>query len=375
MRRILGAVLTGLGMLLLVLAVALPFYVAPAVTKLPYDMVACPKPTEPQPSGCLKPSVVEAPSARFLQIKAVADGVDINVNTANLRATTEVLPQAKITADEQAAGRLGDNAVVWDVYSTVRRIDTNEIISASSTELAIDRVTGAAVDWKNQWLDESGTKDTTIKYTDQVYKFPFGTEKRDYKIFDTDLRTALPAKFTAVETIEGIEVYHFVQNVPDTQLPVPEDSVKTLLGRFVPEATSGQVFYRNTREVWVEPNTGAYLKVRERPHQELRPNTGATQVLLDADFVYTQDTIVNSAKGAGDNVALLKLVRVYLPIGAAIIGLLLLGGGIALLSGGRPKGQHEGDPGATDGGDGSWGADLPEARHQLRGEQTPAGTG
>lgn len=356
MRRLLGAVLIGLGALLLVAAGGLVLVVAPAVTKLPYDMVPCPK--ENPPPGCLKPSVAEARNATFLQI-----GADIKINTGDLRSTTEVIPQAKTTADEQSHNRLTD-AIVWDVYSTAARIDDGTVITQSSTELALDRASGAAVtDWKGQWISESkDVKDTSIAYKGQVYKFPFGTEKKDYPYWDSDTRTAPAAKFTSVESIEGVETYHFVQTIPPTAVAVADESLAVLISTFAPTATSGQVLYNNVREVWVDPVTGSFIKVREQPHQTFKPNVGATVDLLDADFVYTTDTIKNSAQSAKDNGFKLSLITLYLPIAAAVVGLVLLIGGFLMLRARTPKAASAG------GADATMDAELPAARHSLRGE-------
>jgi hypothetical protein len=369
-RRFFGTVFLGLGALSIVFAVGLPLYLAPAVTKLPYDLQPCPKPPAAQPSGCLKPSVAEASGAEFLQIK-VADGkADINVNSATLRTTLEVLPQAKLTADEQKAKRLDDNSVVWDAYQTVVRTDTSEVISAYSTELALDRVSGAAVKWSGQWLNDAGAKDTSISYSDQIYKFPFGTQRQAYKIYDTDIRAASAAKYVDSTEIEGLEVYHFTQTIPDTAVDVPADSLSVLLGRFAPQATSGQVFYSNTREVWVEPTTGAFIQVRERPHQELRPNVGNTVTLLNADFKFTTETIKNSAANASANRALLNAVSLYAPIGLGVLGLVLLVVGFLLMRGRRtPEAVAAGDDGSPD-SPRSFDSALPTRRHSLRGEPT-----
>ncbi len=100
---------------------------------------------------------------------------------------------------------------------------------------------------------------------------------------------------------------------------------------FAPEATSANVNYRNTREVWVDPVTGAFIKVRERLNQWLKANDGTTQLLLDADFNYTPETVANSVQSAKDNGSLLKLVTLWLPIGAGVLGLVLAVIGILLL--------------------------------------------
>ncbi|SCL15152.1 Protein of unknown function [Micromonospora rhizosphaerae] len=315
-----GAALFGLGVLLLVFAAGLPLYVAPAVTKLPYDLS---KTT----------STAQADNARFLKITKVGDSVTIDVPQATLVSNVEVIPQPEDTADRLPKGLVG-KAVIWDVYQTVKRDDTKEVVSQYSTELALDRVSGAAAAWDDQWLNDTGAKEVpvgNITYSGQVYKFPFGTQKKDYDVFDRDLRQALPAKFTGTETIGGLEAYRFEQRIENATLQTPEGSIKALLGRFSPGASVGKVVYSNTRTLWVDPVTGAYLKVREQQHKELQPDVGETTVLLEADFNYTPDTIANSVKTAKSNRMKIDLVRLYVPIGAGVLGLLALVVGVLLV--------------------------------------------
>jgi hypothetical protein len=361
MRRLMGALLTGLGGLCLAAALGLLVFVAPAVTKLPYETQACPKPPKEQPPGCIKPSVVTARGAQIVKIGP--DG--INVITANLRTTVEVVPQVKRTAEQQEAGKLGDNAIIWSVFTTIADADTGTTIRNSSTELAMDRSSGEAIAWSGQWIEDEGSP---ITYTDQVYKFPFGTEQRDYKIYDSNIRQSLTAKFQGEEEIEGLTAYHFVQEIPDTKAVMSESNVTTLLGRFAPEADSGSVSYRNTREVWVDPATGLYLKVRERPHQELRADNGQVQVLLDADFQYTPETMANNVQTARDNGASLQLINVYAPLGLGVLGLVFVVVGVMLLRTRRPFTATAPPAGSDESG--RWEESLPEARHQLREDAT-----
>ncbi|MGN9813230.1 DUF3068 domain-containing protein [Micromonospora sp. BQ11] len=316
-----GAALFGLGVLLLVFAAGLPFYVAPAVTKLPYDL----EPTT---------SIAEAKDARFLKITANGSSVSIDVPTATLRSNVEVIPQPDDTKDRLPKELKGD-AVIWDVYQTVRRIDSEEVVSQYSTELALYRRSGAAAPWKDQWLNETGAQETpvgNVKYAGQVYKFPFGTGKRDYQVFDRDLKRAVPARFTGTETIKGVEAYRFEQRIENEVLATPESSLKTLLGKFSPGATSGQIVYSNTRTLWVDPVTGSYVNVREQQRKELRPDTGAPTVLLDADFNYTAETVSKSVATVKDNRFKIGLISFWGPIGAAVLGLIALVAGAWLVT-------------------------------------------
>ena len=302
--RPLGAVLFGVGVLLLVFAAGLAFVVTPSLKKLPYDL----KPTE---------SVAEAPGARFLQIRS---GGDLRIEQATLRATTKVQTNKKETAD--LTGNLDSTAVVWLVGQTVLRTDTNDKISQYSAQLAVDRVSGAGLpSWEGRWYDESESKEK-VDFVGQVYKFPFDTEKKDYPVYDRDLRKAFPAQYKGTETIEGIEAYRFEQVISNQELALPADRVKLLLGTFSPDASSGNVVYSNTRTVWVDPVTGSYLKVREAQRKFLVPNSGLQTTLLNANFEYTEASVKEAAKRAKESRLQLQAIGVYIPASLAILGLL-----------------------------------------------------
>lgn len=322
--------LFGLGVLLLVFAVGLPLYVAPAISRLPYDL----KPTT---------LVAEAPNARFLQIAADGESVTVEVPRATLQSTIEVLPQPGETKDRLPEQLKGD-AVIWDVYQTVVRSDTQDPITAYSTQLALYRVSGAAAPWDDQWLkqdDSEGTPTGNVEYSGLTYKFPFGAEKKDYPVFDRDLKEALPATFVGTETVEGVDVYRYEQRIEDRVLDTPEESLQVLLSTFAPGSTTGEIVYNNTRTYWVDPVTGAYVDVREQQRKELRPDVGSSTVLLDADFNYTDDTVQNSVETVKTNRLKIGLARLWGPIAAAVLGLIALVVGLRLfLQVGGTTGRH-----------------------------------
>ncbi|MFF0468786.1 DUF3068 domain-containing protein [Micromonospora zamorensis] len=336
-----GAALFGLGVLLLVFAAGLPFYVAPSVTKLPYDL----EPTT---------SVAEAKNAKFLKITRVGESVSIEVLQGDLVSSVEVIPQPDDTRDRLPKELKGD-AVIWDVYQTVRRADTPDVVSQYSTELALYRISGAAAPWKEQWLNESGAEQTpvgNVNYSGQIYKFPFGAGKRDYQVFDRDLKRAVPAKFVGTEKIKGIEAYRFEQRIENEVLNTPEASLKPLLGRFAPGATSGQIVYSNTRTLWIDPVTGSYVNVREQQNKELRPDTGTATVLLDADFNYNDDTVSRSVETVKDNRFKIGLISFWGPIAAGVLGLIALVVGVWLVTRTNDgAARHRADPAVAPGAD------------------------
>lgn len=315
--RVIGTVLFGVGVLALVFAAGLAFVVAPRVQQLPYDLDRT-------------QSVAEAPGARFLQITAGK----AEVNQGTLRSTITVQPDVKETANLD--GSLDGDAVVWLVGQEVIRTDTKALISAYSTSLALDRKTAAAVKWDKQWLD-TGNDRQRVDYSGQIYKFPFGTEKKTYEIFDRDINTTQPARFVKTEEINGLETYQFTQEIRDARQALPADTLQVLTAQLLPGATSGQVSYSNTRSVWVEPTTGQYIKVQEKQSKTLIGDNGQRVTILDAVFTYTDDTIARSADTASDNRRQLQLVTLYGPIGLLVVGLLLVAAGLAMTLR-RPRG-------------------------------------
>ncbi|MGW0506031.1 DUF3068 domain-containing protein [Micromonospora sp. NPDC003241] len=321
--RAVGAVLFGGGVLLLALAAGLVFVVKPAMTKLPYDLDS-------------STSVAEARNATFLQITNGAAAI----NQADLKSTILVTPERDKTA--ALSGDLAGDTVVWRVGQTVDRTDTKELVSAYGAELALDRVSGAAVEWSEGYLDDSGTQEK-VPYAGQIYKFPFNSAQTNYEVFDRDLRQTRVAEFKGTEDIDGLEAYRYEQVITDEKLPLPADRVGLLLGALAPGSTSGDVVYSNIRTVWVDPVTGSYLKVREQQKKVLVPNTGAQVTLLDADFAYTDETVAASVERAKESRGQLTILGVYAPLGLAVLGVaLILVGLLVSRDRGRsgPTGRH-----------------------------------
>ncbi|MGK5683337.1 DUF3068 domain-containing protein [Actinoplanes sp. URMC 104] len=331
MRARWGAVLFGIGVFAVVIAAGCAFYVAPAVARLPYDLKLC----EPdQTKDCLLPSVAEAQGAKFLQTKGEPNPV-VAVRTGTLRSTTEIAPQPDLTNTEME-GDLEGEAVVWNGYGTVTWVETGEMVSKYKASLAIDRDTAAAVDWKDQFLQADGPEaPSEVTFAGQLYKFPFGTEKKDYQYFDRDLRKALPIQYQGTEKIDGLETYRFQQTIADTALDFPAERLQGLLNTFAPDADSGQVTYGNVRTIWVEPVSGTFIKVQEQQKKTLVPDSGAPTQLLDGNFIYTDETVAHNVQSAGDTKSQVLMISRNLPIGLAVAGAILMILGLVLVTTGR----------------------------------------
>jgi hypothetical protein len=299
--------------------------------------------------------VATAEGATFLQI----DTTGLHVEKGGLTTTVEIVPQVKLTADEQAKGKIDSNKTIWDAYSTTVRTDNQTVISKSASELAIDRSTGAADPaWDGQWLDTTGGKDYNVHFTDQEYVFPFNTQKQDYKVFDNDTRSAFPARFTSVDNVGGIDTYHFVQQVPDTQLTLDATNLGLLQSTFTPKAGTAKLMYHDSREFWIAPATGQIVKLRDHPVQTFVGDDGTSVTLLDADFSSTAATNDAAVASAKNNAMQISIVTLYAPVGLGIVGLVLLIAGLLLM---RRKREPISEGGA-------WDESLAPPRHRLRGD-------
>jgi hypothetical protein len=330
----LGAVLFGIGFFAVVLAAGVAFYVAPSAARLPYDLRSCPPGVT---EDCLKPSVAEAKNARFLFTEGGETPI-VKIETGTLQSTTEINTLMDTTDLELESGTIDDNTVIWRANGTVKWVEQGKDINKYQARLALDRKTAGAVEWPGQELEDVAKPATPAKvsFTGQLYKFPFGTEQTTYQYFDRDLKKALPIEYKGTEDIQGLETYKFEQVIPTTPLAFSEDRIKSLLSAFAtPDATSGQVTYANTRTIWVEPVSGTFVKVQEQQSKKLVPNVGQPTDLLDAVFAYTDQTVTNSVESAGANKSQVLLISRYLPIGAAVLGALLLIAGLWMVTTGR----------------------------------------
>jgi hypothetical protein len=333
-KRIAGAALFGAGLFFLVVALALAFVVVPVLSRLPFD---------------LKPPVttVVAHNATFVQATIVNDVPTAVIGHADLQTDTGINPDAPAAAD--IGGTLKNKAVVWNVFTQTKRLDTGDVISSANGRIAMDRVSGAAVDWTGQcYADQLGQacQASNIAYSGQLYAFPFGTTKTTYQYFDTTLRKALPMTYQGTETVKGLTTYKFTQVVPEQQLTVDSTTLDFLVGSLAPGATGGAMWYSATRTAWVEPVTGSIVNYAEEQHRTLRTDSGASVVLLDATFAYTPQTLTEVSKQAGDGRTVLVALRLWIPIALIVLALIATVFGVLLVRRAarpRPPAQHRAD--------------------------------
>jgi hypothetical protein len=318
MRRVLGGVLLGIGVFLLVLAPLLKFLVYPSLAKAPFEKV--------------KPSVSEGKDViRYNS----AEGAETTIPL--IRATRTVVPDVEASTKD---------VIVYDVSvcivlvqgDTPTCLDKNDprLLSITTDRVAFDRNTALAVN--DPRFAEAVNGDKTKKHQGLSYKFPFGTQKKDYLFFDTTLAKAFPMKYQAQDKIDGVEVYRFEQIVP----PGPIEIIEGVPGT-----------YQNKRTVWIEPTTGVIVRGQEEQQRTFSEGDLAGKTALAGKIAFTDQTVKNSAETASDGAKKLGLLGVRTQVVLVVLGLILIVVGLVMLFSGR--------------------RDEPEAAPQQRREPVPVG--
>jgi hypothetical protein len=348
MRRFLGAVLAGIGAVLLVLAIGLPTLLAPAVSQLPSTLQICKPGSRTDPAGCVPSYDAKATGATYLQFQ----NGEAHINTGDLIDSVEIVPQTEKTAAAIANGTLDSDAMIWDVYTTTK--DSAGVkVAQTSSEVALSRKTGAAVPWSGQFLADDSQ--STVQFSGNEYQFPFNARAKDYPVFDDNTHTTFLAKYTSTDNIDGLDTYHLVMHIPSQQIGLPESSMSVLLSLFAPKATGGKLMYTDDKELWFDPNTGALVKFRDHQTKTLVADDGTQKTLLDGDFKSVDSETAQFVAYAKKNDQRLQLVGVFAPIGFAVVGLIVLIVGLVLLR--TPAAAR---PDAT-----AWDDNLPEPRHRF----------
>jgi hypothetical protein len=303
MGRVVGIILLGVGTFLIALAPLIRFQVAD--------------------------KLIAAPADQYGITKLTADGAQY-FNAGELKVLTGTL-DITVTTRGDVAESTGDK-VVWDQFTSVSDV-TNDKPEISMTEFrsAFNKYTGVAVNCCGASIDKE-----PVKLEGQVYLFPFGAEKKTYKVFNSSAGAAFDAKFEAEDTVNGLPVYRYVQNVPPTKtqtLTAPA----SVMG--IDEAGDVQVdrWYDGTTTYWVDPVSGTPVKQEQRRHEVLKTQDGVErQPALIATAKFTPQTTADLVKTATDAKNQIGLIKTTVPLVSLVAGVLVLLAGAFLVTRRRP---------------------------------------
>lgn len=315
MRRYLAPALVGLGAFLLVAAALVRFYAFPTLAVAPIDLDS--------------ETNLEAQDATIFN----TDPKVLKEMQTDLSVVS--LTRGNVEASEKLSDKEGEDLRVWSNVTVVTSADGVER-SKSTEQTAHDADSAEAVASGENWIEvafdsvpgeKPEIRQVPTEPTGLVFKFPFGTEQKTYAFWDGTLERATDATFEGQEEIDGLKVYKFVQEIPQTKVgsrDVPA-SVFGLEG----EAVTADSMYSMTRTMWVEPRTGAIID-RVEDQLETYEYDGNTLTATDAEVRYTAEQVQENVDDIGAQSRALGLLAVPVPLGAAVLGLLAIAGGVLL---------------------------------------------
>jgi hypothetical protein len=311
MRRTVGLVLIALGTAFLVLAPMVKFYAVPKLAVAPLD---------------LNPANTSNNAGTVSTVVDLATGTEkSNVALNSIRRT-----KADVAASEQA----GNNIGVYDSLSVISLASDSSntpYLPASPERYAFDRTTSIMVAQAGANVGGTPiTADMIGNDTVMPLKFPFWSQKQSYNVFDSSIMKGAEAKFVQEDTVNGLPVYKYEQDIAATKVGMQG---------------TAEVWYQDDTLFYVEPTTGQIVNGSSTVKQWLKNPDGTDGlVLIDGKIGFTDANVADSVDQASANASKLNLVNNVLPVVSLLLGLVLLVIGILLY---RGSGSAERAPAKT----------------------------
>jgi hypothetical protein len=189
---------------------------------------------------------------------------------------------------------------IWDVLRSVYDRTNHQRLEPMSRTLVFDRKTAELVNCCGGSVNGNG-----LIWQSGIagYVFPPGTRKQTYDVFDTVLDEPAPFAYSGPDAVDGVPAYRFTENVSGAY------------AGFSPLSSAEPELYSVRRVDWVDPETGAVLKVTEDEDLYLvDPATGtAVTQLFDANLSTTPATVarlVSQDARARNEITLVGAVRI-----------------------------------------------------------------
>jgi hypothetical protein len=303
MRRTVGVTLTGLGAFLLVLALMSYFFLPGQVVKFPLNQYSVTR-------------LVGTNVTYFSQSS------DSEVNGATVRTVA--------TTQGNVSGGTSSTAI-WTTQTGVFDIthggNPGIPISYPTETFAFNRRTGIL---DNCCGAVVGTK--RPHFAGQGYVWPIGTQKKNYQIFDTTLLKPETAVYSGTTTIDGLNVYIFVEHVTNQQYGTVPDVPGSLVGMSQSEVTLPEDLTA-TNTYYVDPGTGAPVKeIQDQSETLVNTTTGATALTLFSGTLTTTPQSVQSAVNTSSSYDTeISIVQSIGPLIAGLVAIVLLVLGVVLM--------------------------------------------
>lgn len=314
MGRLAGLILAGAGAFLIMLAIVMPVYITSQFIEFPLNEY--------------QSTTLTATGASYFSPVKLTE-----ITGADLRATYTIKGDA-------AAG--DGSTAVWDEFAYIYDTTNELAVQPMTRVLAFNRRTAELV----PCCGESINGKPVVQSGVAGIVFPVRTGKHTYQVFDPTLDQPVPFTYAGPAKVDGIGVYEFVSDI------APRDIGYTPLSATEPE------FYSMHQEYWVDPETGAVLKIAEHEDEYLAAGASASGsagvpgpavTVFDADLTTTPATVASLVSADRPGRARVRLLNVVLPLFLGGAGVLLLAAGVLLARRPGPDvTEPEIDPDATE---------------------------
>ena len=226
--------------------------------------------------------------------------------------TTDLSIQSRTVGDVKASQDEGNNVRVWVGTTSIRSAD-GTVRSRSTERSPFDATTAEAVNCCGAFDESTEGDRTPVKRTGLVWKWPFDTQKQDYKVWDGTLGAAVTAKYVKESSVKGLKTYEFRLTVPRTKVGTTQVPASV-----VGETGTGNVeadnMYSTTNTYQIEPYTGAIVTQSLASNNTLAVDGEDKVTTTKADIQYTPATVDSNVSDFKSKASLLKLVHTSGPI-------------------------------------------------------------
>lgn len=308
MRRLVSPILVGLGVFVLIAVALVKFYAYPRVAVAPLD----------------QNSVTSLSATDAVIFDTNPSVLDETVTDLDVKSTT----RGDVEASRKASEDLGEEVRVWLGTQTIT--DAEGVVRSQSRDsTAFNAHTSKAIDCCDNFSESAADVRTAVEREGIVIKFPFATEKTTYEWWDGTLGDTVDMKFVEETDIDGLTVYKFEGEVPETVV-----GTRDVPASVVGERGSGNVTadraYANSRVFWVEPHTGVIIDRTEDQRSTLQIDGEERVIMTEANLGYTDAQVKTNVDDTKGKARALGILDGALPWLLMLLGLLLAVGGVLL---------------------------------------------
>ncbi|KZM70254.1 hypothetical protein AWN90_06840 [Nocardia terpenica] len=299
-------------------AILLPTYVMPRLTRIPISVRA--------------EAVSLADNASVLDTKAVLAGW--------MRTETGV-PVKVQTLVKSASPSDRDRVTLVESTRVLRtdRQGSTALVTARAEAMTVSRTSSEPVDPPAQIALDYGKPADTVPHKGFELHFPFGTQRHSYLYFDTTARRDIPLDYIDDDRVEsGLRLYHFRQRIGPLNLHADQPDMAATMpasawGLPGDAPTTFDLYYSNTRDIWVEPDSGVIVEQREHLRRFLARQVDDPLAVtsLELSTHFDDQSLADSINTAKQARTLIRWGHLYGPVLLAVVGALAVLAGSGLL--------------------------------------------